>query len=208
MITVWGRDNSTNVKKVLWCLEELDLPYNVIPAGGKFGINNTREYLEMNPNGLVPCLRDDETDLLLWESSAIVRYLVAQYGQGRLWINEHAPRAQAEKWMDWSIATLAPSHRKLLMGYVRTPPEQRNHQEIEAGIEECKALLNIIDNELASRPWFSGEEFGVGDIAVAPYIWNLLNSGLNWPEYPALARWSARLAERPSYQKTVMLPVS
>lgn len=39
MITVWGRENSTNVKKVLWCLEELELPYNRIPAGGQYGIN-------------------------------------------------------------------------------------------------------------------------------------------------------------------------
>ncbi len=81
MITVWGRENSTNVKKVLWCLEELELPYNRIPAGGKYGINHDADYLEMNPNGLVPCLRDDETGLVLWESNTIVRYLAAQYGR-------------------------------------------------------------------------------------------------------------------------------
>lgn len=83
MITLWGRNNSTNVKKVLWTLEELELPYDQILAGGKYGVNQDADYLAMNPNGLVPLLKDDETDLLLWESNAIVRYLAAQYGQNR-----------------------------------------------------------------------------------------------------------------------------
>lgn len=73
MITLWGRNNSTNVKKVLWTLEELELPYDQILAGGKYGVNQDADYLAMNPNGLVPLLKDDETDLLLWESNAMRR---------------------------------------------------------------------------------------------------------------------------------------
>ena len=59
MITLWGRNNSTNVKKVLWTLEELDLPFNQIMAGMSFGVNKEADYLAMNPNGLVPLLRDE-----------------------------------------------------------------------------------------------------------------------------------------------------
>ncbi len=62
-------------------LEELELPYEQILAGREFGINHDTDFLAMNPNGLVPLLRDDESDLILWESNAIVRYLAAQYGQ-------------------------------------------------------------------------------------------------------------------------------
>lgn len=57
MITLWGRNNSTNVKKVRWVLEELDLPYQQILAGLEFGLNHDPEYLAMNPNGLVPLLK-------------------------------------------------------------------------------------------------------------------------------------------------------
>lgn len=96
MITLWGRNNSTNVKKVLWTLEELDLPFNQIMAGMAFGVNKDADYLAMNPNGLVPLLRDDETDATLWESNTIVRYLAAQYGQGRLWV-EIRPSARRAK---------------------------------------------------------------------------------------------------------------
>ena len=95
MITLWGRNNSTNVK-VLLTLEELELPYEQILAGREFGINHDADFLAMNPNGLVPLLRDDESDLILWESNAIVRYLAAQYGQKRLWIDSPARRAEAE----------------------------------------------------------------------------------------------------------------
>lgn len=65
MITVWGRPDSTNVRKVIWCLHELNLPFEHILAGGQYGLTISSEYLSMNPNGLVPCLKDN--NFLLWE---------------------------------------------------------------------------------------------------------------------------------------------
>ena len=55
-ITIWGRPNSVNVQKVLWCLHELDLAYERIDAGMAFGRNTEPDYLAMNPNGRVPTL--------------------------------------------------------------------------------------------------------------------------------------------------------
>ena len=141
MITLWGRNNSTNVKKVRWVLEELDLPYQQILAGLEFGLNHDPEYLAMNPNGLVPLLKDDATGVVVWESNTIIRYLAAQYGVDRLWLAAPAQRAQGEKWMDWSNGTLSPAHRPVLMGLVRTPPEQRDPAAIAAGISACEALF-------------------------------------------------------------------
>lgn len=208
MITLWGRNNSTNVKKVLWVLEELELPFEQIQAGLQHGVNNTPEYLAMNPNGLVPLLKDDATDSVLWESNAIIRYLAAQYGQHKLWIEAPAERAQAEKWMDWANNTLSPKHRSILMGYVRTAPEKRNNAEIEVSVKECEALFEIMDNALANQHWFSGSAFGLGDIAIAPFFYNMLNSGLTWQPRPNLERWYQQLTELPSFQKVVMIPVS
>ncbi|HFJ4509901.1 TPA: glutathione S-transferase family protein [Salmonella enterica] len=208
MITLWGRNNSTNVKKVLWTLEELELPYDQILAGGKFGVNQDADYLAMNPNGLVPLLKDDETDLLLWESNAIVRYLAAQYGQNRLWVDNPARRAEGEKWMDWANQTLSPAHRVLLMGLVRTPPEKRDQAAIEAGIEKCDSLFALLDDALARQPWFSGDNFGTGDIAIAPFVYHLLNVGLKWTPRPNLERWYQQLTERPAFRKVVMIPVT
>ncbi|EAO3204294.1 glutathione S-transferase family protein [Salmonella enterica] len=208
MITLWGRNNSTNVKKVLWTLEELELPYDQILAGGKFGVNQDADYLAMNPNGLVPLLKDDETNLLLWESNAIVRYLAAQYGQNRLWVDNPARRAEGEKWMDWANQTLSPAHRVILMGLVRTPPEKRDRAAIEAGIGKCDSLFALLDDALARQTWFSGDSFGTGDIAIAPFVYNLLNVGLSWAPRPNLERWYQQLTERPAFRKVVMIPVT
>ena len=75
-ITVWGRDTSSNVQKVRWALGELGLDYEHIQLGGRHGGNRSPEYLALNPNGLVPTLRDGE--LVRWESHAIVRANLAR----------------------------------------------------------------------------------------------------------------------------------
>ena len=72
-LTIWGRANSVNVQKVLWCAEELGLDYQRIDAGMAFGRNTEPDYLAMNPNGRVPTLVDG--DFVLWESNSIMRYL-------------------------------------------------------------------------------------------------------------------------------------
>ena len=71
MLRLWGRANSVNVKKALWALEELGLPYERRDAGMEHGVVNSAEYRRLNPNGLVPTLEDE--GFVLWESHAIVR---------------------------------------------------------------------------------------------------------------------------------------
>jgi len=208
MITLWGRNNSTNVKKVRLTLEELELPYQQILAGLEYGINHDADYLAMNPTGLVPLLRDYETDLTLWESNSIVRYLAAQYGQSRLWLDAPAERAQGDKWMDWANGSLSPAHRVILMGLVRTPPEQRDRPAIEQGIKNCETLFALLNDALSGQPWLSGKQFGLGDIAVSPFVYNLFNSVDTWPSYRHLQRWYQQLCERPAWRNVVMIPVT
>jgi len=72
-VEIWGRASSGNVQKVLWALEELGIEYHHIPAGGKYGVIDSDEFKALNPNQLVPTIRDDS--LVMYESNAIVRYL-------------------------------------------------------------------------------------------------------------------------------------
>ncbi len=112
MITLWGRNNSTNVKKVRWVLAELGLPYQHIMAGLEFGLNHDPEYLAMNPNGLVPLLKDDASDLVLWESNAIIRYLAAEYGRivyGSL--RRASARRAINGWIGQTVRCLPPTVR-------------------------------------------------------------------------------------------------
>jgi glutathione S-transferase len=70
MLKIWGRANSINVQKVLWCCGELGLQYDRVDAGNEFGVTKTPQYRGLNPNGLVPTIEDG--DFQLWESNVIV----------------------------------------------------------------------------------------------------------------------------------------
>ncbi|XHI63329.1 hypothetical protein ABZP12_00439 [Xanthomonas euvesicatoria] len=123
-ITLWGRRNSSNVRKVLWCAEEAGVAYTSIEVGGAFGGNDTPAYRALNPNGVVPTLQDGA--LVLWESNAIVRYLAAQYAPA---LYPHSPpeRALGDRWMDWTTSTFAGVFRDLFWGVLRTPEHERDH---------------------------------------------------------------------------------
>ncbi|MDX5626485.1 MULTISPECIES: glutathione S-transferase [unclassified Brenneria] len=205
MVTIWGRENSTNVKKVLWCAAELALPYQHIPAGGQFGRNQDAHYLAMNPNGLVPCLQDGE--LVLWESNTIVRYLAAQYGENSLYITDAGARANAEKWMDWSI-TLASAFGPVFINMVRVAADKRDMALVEKGMTECERLLSIADAALANQTWLSGDKFGIGDIPLGCIAYGWLNMPIERQAHPNLARWYQQLTARPAYQTHVMIPLS
>ena len=133
MIRIWGRNTSVNVQKVMWAIGELDLPHERIDIGGSFGKNNEPAYLAMNPNGLVPTLEED--GFVLWESNAIVRYLAARYGAGRLEPSNLRARAIANSWMDWQLSVAAPAIRPMFWGLIRTPSEKRDPTAIAASRE-------------------------------------------------------------------------
>ena len=80
MLTIWGRLNSHNVKKVAWLAQEIGLPHRRIDMGGTFGF--TAEYLAMNPNRMIPSISVEggpDDGLNLWESNAILRYMAARH---------------------------------------------------------------------------------------------------------------------------------
>lgn len=199
---IWGRDNSTNVRKVLWCAEELGLQYEHIPAGGTFGVVSTPEFRALNPNGLVPCIQDGS--LVLWESNAIVRYLARQYGHGgfapadaRLW-------AVGDKWMDWASLSFAAPFRDLFWNLVRCTPETRDETAMLRGQEQCAALMEVANAALAEGPWLAGENLGIGDIPLGCIAYAWFNMPIERASLPALEAWYDRLSQRPAYRKAVM----
>lgn len=206
MLKLWGRNNSTNVKKPLWCLEELKVPYTRIDAGGAFGIVGEPEFVAKNPNKLVPCLEDGE--LVLWESNAIVRYLAARYGEGSLWNTDPAQRAEADKWMDWATSTLAAPFRPVFWNMVRTAPEQRDMAAVQTGQAECSKLLTIVDQTLATQPYLSGESLGMGDIPLGCFAYAWFEMPIERPDLPHLRDWYDRLRQRPAYQAAVLTPLT
>ena len=100
MMRLWGRKNSINVQKILWCLLELGLhegkDFERIDAGLQFGKNHTPEFLKLNPNGLVPTLEDE--DMVLWESNTIMRYLARTHDRNHRVPTDIKSKYHSEKW--------------------------------------------------------------------------------------------------------------
>ncbi|POA29662.1 MULTISPECIES: glutathione S-transferase family protein [unclassified Pseudomonas] len=203
MLKIWGRKNSSNVRKALWCAEELGLTYETQDAGGAFGVVDTPEYRAMNPNGRIPVIEDD--GFVLWESNAIVRYLAARHAAGSNWFPADVQtRASAEKWMDWTTSSFAEPFRQVFWGVLRTPADQQDWAAINAAQKVCEQLLSMVDQALAQKPYLSGDEIGVGDIPLGSFIYAWFEMPIERAPMPHLQAWYARLKQRPAYQKAVM----
>lgn len=208
MITIWGRANSVNVQKLLWCCDELVLPYERIDAGLHFGRNNEPEYLAMNPTGRVPTLVDG--DFVLWESNSILRYLVMQYGPASpLYPDEPKQRASIDRWLDWSLSTLQPAERPVFWAIVRTPEAQRDTAKLATDITAVTALWKLVDNHLQARFFLEDEKCTLADIVIGAYAkrWFGLE-GVERPSLPNLERWYSRLTTRTGFKKYVDFPLT
>ncbi len=207
-LTIWGRVNSVNVQKVLWCLAELGLAYDRIDAGMQFGRNGEPEYLAMNPNGRIPTLVDG--DFVLWESNSIMRYLCLAYGAGSP-IYPQAPkrRCAVDRWLDWTLSTVQPVDRPVFWALVRTPLEQRDMAAIQRDVDAEAAVWRIADRQLATRRYIEGDEFTIADIALGAFARRWLGvEGVMKPTLPHLDRWFAQFASRPGFAKFVAPPMS
>jgi glutathione S-transferase len=204
MIRIWGRSNSVNVKKALWCLEELGLPYERTDAGMQFGVVNTPEYQKMNPNGLVPTM--DEDGFILWESHSIVRYLSAKYGKGVLWPVDARACAVANQWMDWAFSFQG-SVRDAFWNLIRTPPEKRDAQAIEKARVKSGEMARILDAALADRMYVA-DAFSMGEIPIGCEVQRWIRLPMERPELPHLEAWFERLCARTAFKKIVDIPLS
>ena len=205
MLRIWGRVNSVNVKKAMWCVAELGIPYERIDAGMQFGVVNTLEYRKMNPTGLVPTI--DDEGFTLWESHTIVRYLCAKHSAGKLWPTDLKARADAERWMDWAFAFQS-AMRKVFWGLIRTPPEKRDANAIEEGRKKTLALLPVLEQTLARQPYVAGSAFTMGDIPIGCEVQRYMRVPIERPSFPAVQGWFERLRERKPFRDHVDLPLT
>jgi glutathione S-transferase len=207
-LTIWGRANSVNVQKVLWCLRELDLAYQRIDAGMAFGRNTERDYLAMNPNGRVPTMVDG--DFVLWESNSVMRYLALAYVPGSS-IYPQAPkrRASVDRWLDWTLSTLQPVDRPVFWALVRTPVAQRDMVAIQRDVDAEAVQWRIIDAELSTRRFIEGDDFTIADISIGAYARRWFGvEGVTKPHLAHLERWFAEFADRPGFKQFIAPPMS
>jgi len=214
-LKIWGRANSVNVQKVLWCCGELGLAFERVDAGMQYGQIDTPAFRAMNPNGRVPTIQDG--DFFLWESNSIMRYLALKgietdprAAASLLYPEPATERARVERWLDWTLSTLQPAERNLFWGMVRTPPEKRDAAAITASAKATGELWTIVDAHLAhGMPFIEGHNVTLADIALGSYARRWF--GIDLPGSPALPRmnaWYERLEKRPAFQQYIAPPLT
>lgn len=207
MLQIWGRLSSINVRKVVWCTQELGLDVRRTDAGGRFGIVQTPDYRALNPNALVPTIDDG---FRLWESNVIVRYLCARHAPGSLYPEALPARFDAERWMDWQQTTLNPASREAFIQWVRTPAEQRDGAAATRSAKATERLLAMLDAHLATRSWLSGERFTMADIPIGCELhrwFGLPPASYTRPAWPHLERYFAALRDRPAARGVLDQPL-
>lgn len=203
MITLWGRDTSINVQKVMWLLAELGLDYERIDLGGKFGGLDDPKYVALNPNRMVPTLVDG--DLVLWESNAILRYLADAYGAGTSFGGTAAERASSDKWMEWYQSSIYTSFQSIFHQKVRLPLAERSAETLNKMMGIVLDKFATVDTVLQSQPFIGGDAPGLGDIPLGACLFRFNTMGLDRPAMAGIDAYYQRLSNHAPYRDNVMI---
>jgi glutathione S-transferase len=193
-LRVLGRTSSINVRKVLWTCAELDLHFEHLESDPAL--------LAMNPNALVPVIRDG--DFVLWESNSICRYLANKHSRGTLLPGDPRPRALVEQWMDWQATELNTAWRYSFYALVRHSPAHRDPAAIAASVDAWNRCMRILDEHFAHGGQFiTGEFFTLADVVLGLSTHRWLHSPIDKPHLDAVHGYYQRLSVRPAFRAHV-----
>ena len=190
--------NSRSVR-IVWLLEELGLDYEleVFPLGDK--AMRTPEYLAIHPGGRVPALQDGDTTI--FESGAIVEYLLARYGNGRMVPDVASPEfPQYLQWLHYAEGMIMPQVNIIMVETFFLPPERRNDTNVARATKLLGRMVQAVDARMEGREWIAGE-FSGADIMCGHACLAAERCGADYSSLPNIAAYAARLKARPLLQK-------
>jgi len=217
MITVHHLEQSRS-QRVLWMLEELGLPYEVVSYKRDPKTWQAPEELrKVHPLGKSPVLQDDA--LVLAESGAVLEYLADRYDLQRNLSPQPLPVEAPERlkyhyWMHYAEGSaMPPLLMSLVFARVRKSPMPFFAKPIARGIvdkvmktfvgPQLRLHLNWMEQSLRQSTWFAGERFTAADIQMSFPIQAAAARAGAMAEYPQLQAFQARIAERPAFQRAV-----
>ena len=198
MIRLLGKSPSINVRKVLWLLAELDLPYTLEQWGTGARPTQEPEFLALNPNALVPVLVDE--DFVVWESNTICRYLASRQGRDDPLPAAPRERARVEQWMDWQVTELNNSWRYAFLSLVRRSPQHQDPAQREAGIASWNRHMQLFEDQLVrTQAYAAGARFTLADsvLGLSAHRWS--SAPMARPELPAVRAYLSRLRQHPGF---------
>lgn len=199
MLHILGKASSINVRKVLWTCVEIGIPFEQESWGSGFRSTDVPEFRALNPNAMVPVIRDG--DFVLWESNTICRYLAAKHERAGLYPRGPAQRAIVEQWMDWQATELNNAWRYAFMALVRKSAQHTDQDAIANSIAGWNRHMQILEDRLSKTgAYVAGADFTLADIVLGLSANRWLMTPMQRPELPAVAAYMQRLGEREGFR--------
>lgn len=203
----WPTNNGI---KVTILLEELGIPYRIVPVNLGRGDQFAEDFLAISPNNRMPAIIDTEpkgggAPLSVFESAAILFYLAEK--EGRFWPQNNArARYEVMQWVVWQAANQGPKFGE--RGHFAQLSDNAGDQSYARRRfdDEVHRLYGVLNNQLYDRRHVAGDAFTIADIAAYPYTMGWQQQGINLDEFRYVKRWFEEISTRPAVQRGVAVP--
>ena len=188
--------------KISIALEELALPYRVVPVNLGKGEQFDPAFLQISPNNRIPALVDHSpadggASVAVFESGAILQYLADKTGQ--LQPADWRGKLAVQQWLMWQIGGLGPMLGQ--HGHFKLYAPEPLPYAIERYATETQRLYRVLDTQLAHSTAYLLGDYSIADIAIFPWIMTHKAQGLTLDDYPAIKRWYALVRARDAVQR-------
>ena len=185
--------------RIAWLLEELGLDYDVEKYKVGDRALRTPEYYKIHPMGRIPVLEDGETRI--YESGAIVQYLLARHGDGKFVPDVNDPAfPEYLQWLHYAEGSIMGQVNILVVETILLPPEKRNDVNVNRALKLLRVALGNVDNRLQDREYLTGTFTGA-DIMTGHACFGAMNAGAEIDDYEHLNAYINRLLKRPALEK-------
>ena len=195
----WGTPNG---RKISIMLEEVGLPYQVIPIDISKGDQFKPAFLAINPNNKIPAIVDDDNGQAFFESGAILLYLAEK--TGKLLPENTNDKWQVMQWLMWQLAGQGP-----MLGqahhFLHFNPGTSEYAE-ERYLQEAKRLYTVLEKQLQGQHFVAIDELTIADIAIWPWVSRYQFQKIDLHNFPNVLEWYLELAKRPAFQAGYQVP--
>ena len=187
--------------KISILLEELGLPYKIIPVDIRAGEQFRPEFLAISPNNRIPAIVDHEPldagePFSVFETGAILIYLAEKTGRFLAW--DLRGRSRVIQWVMWQVGGLGPMLGQ--HGHFALYAAEKIPYAIERYRNETARLYGVLDRQLAKTGAYVADDYSIADIACFPWAMTHKAQGFTLDEYPNVKRWYADVRARPQVQ--------
>ena len=202
-----------NGVKVSIMLEEIGLPYEAHRVGFDTNDQNSPEFLSLNPNNKIPAILDpngpDGKPLALFESGAILVYLAGKCGQ--LMPGDEVGKFHTLQWLMFQMGGVGPMFGQVGFFNKFAGKVIEDKRPLERYVDESRRLLNVLDKQYAQHAWIVGDEYTIADIALLPWVRNLIGfyeaaELVNFKQFKHLQRALDTFLARRAVQRGLLIP--